>query len=219
MRIVKEGWPFIIGTPLVCGAVAGIAHYMGLSLIATVCWAAGAVLLAFMVYFFRDPERVPPADPALVVSGADGVVRTVEEIADPKYLGAPCVRISVFLNPFNVHVNRTPVAGKVIGLRYVPGRHLLTMSNESSEHNEHSEILIDGPVRCLVTQIVGPIVRRVIYWYVEGQVIQRGERLGLMKFGSRMDVYLPQGAVEILVRPGDKVRAGESPVARILGKV
>lgn len=219
MRIVKEGWPFIIGTPLVCGAVAGIAHYVELPVIATACWAVGVVLLAFMIYFFRDPERVPPADASIVVSGADGVVRTVEQIADPKYLGVPVVRISVFLNPFNVHVNRTPVAGKVVGLRYVPGRHLLTMSNESSEHNEHSEIRIDGPVPCLVAQIVGPIVRRVIYWYSEGQVIQRGERLGLMKFGSRMDVYLPQGAVEVLVRPGEKVRAGESPIARILGKV
>ncbi|MFO1492032.1 MAG: phosphatidylserine decarboxylase [Kiritimatiellia bacterium] len=219
MRIVKEGWPFIIGSPLVCGAVAGIAHYMGLPVIATAIWVLGLVLLAFMVYFFRDPERTSPADPALLVSGADGVVRTVEQIEDPKYLGVPAVRISVFLNPFNVHVNRTPIGGKVTGLRYVPGRHMFTMSNESSEHNEHSEIRIAGAVPCLVTQIVGPVVRRVIYWYAEGQEIQKGERLGLMKFGSRMDVYFPQGAVEVLVRPGDKVRAGESPIARITGKV
>lgn len=219
MRIVKEGWPFIIASPLICGAVAGIAHYMDLPVIATACWTLGVVLLSFMIYFFRDPERTPPADPDIIVSGADGLVRTVEKIEDPKYLGVPAIRISVFLNPLNVHVNRTPIGGKVVGLRYVPGRHLFTMSNASSEHNEHSEIHISGTVPCLVTQIVGPIVRRVIYWYTDGQVIQKGERLGLMKFGSRMDVYLPQGAVEIMVQPGDKVRAGESPIARITGKV
>ena len=151
------------------------------------------------------------------MAGADGLVRAIEEIRESRHLATDTVRISVFLSPFNVHVNRSPMGGTVSALSYTPGKHLLTISNASSEHNEHSSILIDGPrTRCLVRQIVGPIVRRVVYWLQMNQPIQRGERIGMMKFGSRLDMYFPKTDVQVLVKKGDKVVAGVTPIAKIV---
>lgn len=214
--IVSEGWIFIFGCPLLAGAAGAGALYAGLPWLAWVFWTLAAVLLAFMVYFFRDPERTAPAEPGLIVSGADGEVRLIEMIDDPKFVGEKAVRISVFLNPFNVHVNRCPMGGTVTQLAYIPGRHILTWKDEASEHNEHSFIQIKGDrVTCVVHQIVGPVVRRVIYWLKLNQKVGIGDRLGLMKFGSRLDVYLPAAKVDVLVRKGDKVEAGLTPFARM----
>lgn len=178
--------------------------------------AVGVLYIAFMLYFFRDPDRTPPADESAVVAGADGWVRSVEEIEETRYLNRPTVRISIYLTPWDVHVNRAPVGGTVTKLDYTPGRHLLTRNPASSEVNEHSSILIEGgPTPCLVRQIVGPLVRRVVAWLDEGQGLARGERIGMMKFGSRLDVYFPREQVEVLCKRGDRVFAGETVVARI----
>lgn len=219
MRIVRDGWPWIIG-PLVLFGVAGIlARQAGWTGVEMACYVVGVILAAFMLYFFRDPERRAPEDPSAIVAGADGLVRCVEDVTEANYLQGDTVRISIFLNPFNVHVNRTPIAGTVRGLNYTPGKHLLTISNASSEYNEHSSILIDGDrTRCLVKQIVGPIVRRVVYWLNMDQTLAKGERIGMMKFGSRMDIYLPKGDVDVLVGKGDRVVAGESVIATIRKK-
>jgi phosphatidylserine decarboxylase len=174
----------------------------------------GIMVSAFMLYFFRDPERVSPEGEGVIVSGADGVVRAVEELPEHQFLKADCVRVSVFLSPMNVHVNRAPIAGTVTKLAYTPGKHLLTIQNASSEYNEHSSILIEGQgTRCLVKQIVGPVVRRVVYWLHEGQELIKGERIGIMKFGSRMDMYFPAAEVAVRVKKGDPVRAGITIVA------
>lgn len=216
MKIANEGWVFIIGLPLFFGVLAGGAYALNVSFLGHLLAALALILALFMVYFFRDPERAVPGDPNLVLSGADGVVRCVETLSDLKYLGKPAVRISVFLSPMDVHINRTPIAGTVQDLGYVAGKHLLTMNNAASEHNEHSRILIQGEkTTCLVHQIVGPIVRRVIYWLQIGQILKPGDRIGLMKFGSRLDVYLPAEEVEVLVQPGEKVQAGITTIARV----
>lgn len=185
-------------------------------------WGVSAALLVaaaayslFMLYFFRDPERVPPEDPALVVAGADGWVRSVEDIDETTYLCQPTVRISIYLTPWDVHVNRSPIQGAVTRLDYSPGRHVLTRNPQSSEVNEHSSILIEGDIPCLVRQIVGPLVRRVVAWLDEGQALARGERIGMMKFGSRLDVYLPRDRVEVVCRRGDRTTAGVTPIARL----
>jgi phosphatidylserine decarboxylase len=213
--IVSEGWIFIFGCPLAAGAAGYGAFAANLPWLAWIFWVLAAVLFAFMVYFFRDPERTAPAESGLIVSGADGEVRLIELIDDPKFVGEKAVRISVFLNPFNVHVNRCPMGGTVTQLAYIPGRHILTWKDEASEHNEHSFIQIKGDrVTCVVHQIVGPVVRRVIYWLKLNQKVGIGDRLGLMKFGSRLDVYLPAAKVDVLVRKGDKVEAGLTPFAR-----
>lgn len=215
MKIVKDGYSLIVGIPLVCAVVA-LCLWWCCPIAAWVFIAVGVVGCLFMIYFFRDPERTPACAAHEFVSGADGVVRSVEYIEEKRFLNTDTVRISVFLNPFNVHVNRVPMSGTVKEAGYTPGRHLFTMSNASSEWNEHSSILIEGEkTRCLVRQIVGPVVRRVVYWLKPGQGIKIGERLGMMKFGSRMDVYFPASDVEALVKPGEKVLAGLTVIARL----
>ena len=217
LKIVKDGYSHVFGSLILCGLIGLGLHLAGLKTLAIVFFVLGVVLAAFMLYFFRDPERVGPSDDSLIVAGADGLVRAIEEIRDPLHLNTDTVRVSVFLSPFNVHVNRSPMGGTVSALSYTPGKHLLTVVNASSEYNEHSSILIDGPqTRCLVRQIVGPIVRRVVYWLQMNQPIQRGDRIGMMKFGSRLDMYFPKADVRILVKKGDKVVAGVTPIAKIV---
>ena len=218
MKIVKDGYPLIIGPPAACAVAALIVtQYAPAALwVAAVLWTAGLAVCLFMLYFFRDPERTPAGGPDEFVSGADGVVRSVEFMEEPRFLKCPAVRISVFLSPFNVHVNRVPMSGVVKEAGYTPGRHLFTMDARSSEFNEHSSILIEGErTRCLARQIVGPVVRRVVYWLEPGQRVERGARLGMMKFGSRMDVYFPAADVAATVQRGDKVMAGLTVIARL----
>ena len=218
MPIVKDGWSLIVGLLVVPVLLAVACFAAGWSNVAIALLAAGVVLSAFMVYFFRNPERVGPADPDALVAGADGLVRAVEVIREDKHLKAETVRISIFLSPLDVHVNRSPMAGQVRFLDYTPGKHILTFQNAASEYNEHSNVLIEGATsRCLVKQIVGPIVRRVVYWLTLGQSVGRGDVIGMMKFGSRLDMYFLNSDVQVVVKKGDRVRAGETVVA-ILSK-
>jgi len=182
--------------------------------------AVGLVLSLYMLYFFRDPERIPPGDESLVVAGADGVVAGIVDVKEDKYLKTDAVRISIFLSLFDVHVNRSPISGTSRFLGYFPGKHVFTFKEKSSEVNQHNKILIEGKrTRCLVTQIVGPVCRRVVYWPdpMNPVVLKQGDRIGMMKFGSRLDMYLPKDGVEVQVSVGDRVRAGESVVARVKG--
>lgn len=216
MKIVPCGWSWILGALFLPGVPAFLCVWAGYEIPAAILTVLALVGLGFMLYFFRDPEREFSGDDDLVLAGADGVIRGVIEVAEETYLKCDTIRISVFLNPFNVHVNRSPIPGVVRALAYSPGKHFLTIRQESSDYNEHSSILVEGAgTRCLVKQIVGPVVRRVVYWLEEGQELTRGERIGMMKFGSRMDVYFPLHHVEVLVAPGDKVEAGLTPIARI----
>ncbi|MBP7829837.1 MAG: phosphatidylserine decarboxylase family protein [Kiritimatiellae bacterium] len=202
------------GALVIPGAAAVLCLAKGWTGAAVGFGVLAVVGAAFMLFFFRDPERAIPDDPRVLVAGADGLIRAIEVIPEDKFLKAEAVRISIFLSPFNVHINRTPMGGQVTGLAYTPGRHLLTISNKASEFNEHSSILVEGAgTRCLVRQIVGPIVRRVIYWLKPNQELRKGDRIGLMKFGSRLDMYFPAADVEVRVKKGDKVRAGETVVA------
>ncbi len=218
MKIVKDGYSLIIGIPVVCVVAALIVqNYAPAAMgVAWALYALGLVGCLFMLYFFRDPERTPAGGPDDFVSAAEGVVRSVEFIEEKRFLKCPTVRISVFLNPFNVHVNRHTMSGVIREAGYTPGRHLFTMDPRSSEVNEHSSILVEGEqTRCLQRQIVGPIVRRVVYWQEAGAAVVKGQRLGMMKFGSRMDVYFPAAEVEATVQRGDRVRAGETVIARL----
>ena len=219
MHIARDGWPFIIGVPGVLGLLALGAAAAGWLPAARALGVVAAVGCGFMVFFFRDPDRTPPPDPDAVLSGADGVVMEIVEEPELEFIGGDAVRISVFLSVFNVHVNRAPVAGRVAALKYTPGRFLFAFDNRASRVNENNSILIDGGrVRCLTRQIVGPVARRVVHWLAPNQELQKGDRIGMMKFGSRLDVYLPRGTVEVLVTRGMKVRAGETVLARIVSR-
>jgi len=216
MRIVPCGWSWILGAPVVPGVISVVFLLMGSAIPSAVSALTAVVTAGFMVYFFRDPPRAFSGDEDLVLAGADGVIRGVEEVVEDTYLSGDTIRISVFLSPFDVHVNRSPITGVVRALAYSPGRHHLTIRRESSEFNEHSSILVEGMgTRCLIKQIVGPVVRRVVYWLEGGQELVRGDRIGMMKFGSRLDVYFPLSDVDVLVRRGDRVLAGVTPIARI----
>lgn len=217
MHVARDGWPFIVGLPVVLGLLALGANAAGWPATARGLGIAAAVGCGFMLFFFRDPDREPPSDPDAVLSGADGVVMEIAEEPEPEFIGGPAVRISVFLSVFNVHVNRAPVAGRVTALKYTPGRFLFAFDNRASRVNENNSILIDGGrVRCLTRQIVGPVARRVVHWLAPNQELQKGDRIGMMKFGSRLDVYLPKGSAEIVVKKGDRVRAGETVMARLV---
>ena len=174
-------------------------------------WAVVPVLLAaFFLWFFRDPERVIPADAGAVVSPADGKVTNVSTVM---LNGKPVQRISIFLNVFNVHVNRSPVSGMIRGIRYQTGKFLNAMNALSADENEQNTVTVEGDGHTVVfKQIAGLLARRIVFTKTIGDRVRRGERVGLIKFGSRVDVMLDPSAA-IGVKVGDHVKGGSSVLA------
>jgi phosphatidylserine decarboxylase len=201
--MVKEAYKFAI-PPLVIGALCLIPGWK---------WAAGGLIFLglFVFYFFRDPERTIPTEPGLVVSPADGrVVVIVDEMQDST-MGH---RISIFLSIWNVHIQRAPVAGRVADVVYRPGKFYGAYRSAASRENEQNIIYIHSPQGQMVfKQIAGAIARRVICWKEEGEMVALGDRVGLIRFGSRVDVWLPMEA-EVVVKKGQMVKGGESILAR-----
>ena len=194
----------------------------GLTALAAWLWLPAAVVpaavLVVAVAFFRDPERTPPEDDDLLVSPADGRVADIEEVREDAFLGADALRVGVFMSVFNVHVNRAPLDGKVVFRDYRPGRFLNAMGSEASRQNECSLVGIERPdgTRVLVKQIAGLIARRIVTDCEVGGELARGERIGMVKFGSRLEVYVPVSAgFEVAVAVGDVVRAGSSALGRL----
>jgi phosphatidylserine decarboxylase len=201
--MVREGYFFGL-PPLLAGAAALLAHW-------TVAGLLLLALAAFVFYFFRDPERVIPGGPGDVVSPADGRVVVV---TDEENGGRPGRRISIFLAIWNVHVNRAPAAGTITRLDYRPGRFYAAMRERASLVNEQNILALSTEAGEMVfKQIAGWIARRVVCWKKAGDRVARGERIGLVRFGSRVDVWLPREA-EILVRVGETVRGGASVLAQ-----
>ncbi len=201
--MVKEGYYFGI-PPLLLGGVFYLLHWNAA--------AVAAVLLALFVFsFFRDPERVIPTEAGAVVSPGDGrvVVVTEEENA-----GKPGMRVSVFLAVWNVHVNRSPAAGTITHMEYRPGKFLAAMRERVSAENEQNIFTLSTEAGEIVfKQIAGLIARRVVSWKRAGEKVARGERIGLVRFGSRVDLWVPKEA-EILVKVGENVKGGSSVLAR-----
>ncbi|MFP7571015.1 phosphatidylserine decarboxylase [Marivita sp. S2033] len=177
----------------------------------------GVGLTIWCYYFFRDPERVVPDAPGLVISPADGIVSLIEPATPPRELGLPDVpltRVSVFMSVFNCHVNRAPVAGRVEKIAYRPGKFFNASLDKASEDNERNSMIIrmDDGRDLTVVQIAGLVARRILSFTQEGAVLDRGERFGLIRFGSRLDIYLPEG-VEPSVKIGQTMVAGETVIA------
>ncbi|MFV0446444.1 MAG: phosphatidylserine decarboxylase family protein [Planctomycetaceae bacterium] len=177
------------------------------------------VIGALIVWFFRDPERPIPTDPNLVVSPADGTVSSIDEIPHDEFIGGPAVQVGLFLSIFNVHINRSPAASRVIGLSYRKGKFLNALRPESARENEQLAIHLQGttaPGRpMIVRQIAGAIARRIVCWLKPGDELAAGERVGMIKLGSRTEIVLPQEeGLEVLVSIGQKLKAGSSVVAR-----
>jgi phosphatidylserine decarboxylase len=207
MGLDRAGWPFIIGALIVALVVAWWLGRM---------WALPFVVLAgFFVFFFRDPDRSVPATPNVVVSPADGRVTIVGEAPFAGIPPGDWQLISIFLSPMDVHVNRTPVEGRVTRVEYHPGKFLPAYKTEAGTHNEWTEVWFDhGGIPIVCRQIVGILARRIVTRLTVGQRVARGERYGVMKFGSRIDVFVPRTA-RLSVRAGDKVVGGESVIATL----
>jgi phosphatidylserine decarboxylase len=168
---------------------------------------------ALTLNFFRDPERVTPGDPRAVVAPADGTVVVVREVREEEFVAGDAVQVSIFMSPLNVHVNRFPISGTVGLVRHVPGRFLVAFEEKSSENNERTHIGIeDGGFRLLFKQIAGFVARRIIAEVQPGDRAVAGERFGMIRFGSRVDVFMPRG-VDVRVRVGETTRAGETVLA------
>jgi len=211
----REGYPFIAYT-IGLTALLSVAAWRLCSTVLFIPAAISLLLALFVLYFFRNPERTPPADHAAVVAPADGTVIVVERVAETP-LGVEALKISIFMSVFNVHVNRTPFDGKVIDTFHHDGKFFDARHGRASFENERNGIILEiaGGVRIAYVQIAGLIARRIISYPMIGNMLIRGERYGLIRFGSRVDVYLPP-EVEPLVKLGDKTVAGETVLARIV---
>ncbi len=180
-------------------------------------WAAPLplLLLGFTLWFFRDPERVSAARPGEVVSPADGTVLSVTEVVEPRHVQGPSLCVRIYLSLFDVHVNRSPIAGTVTYRDDVAGQFLPAFTETGGERNERAYVgLVAGPHRVLVVQIAGRIARRIVTWPRIGDRLQRAERFGLIRFGSCTQVFLPAGST-VTVAPGDKVRGGLTVIGRL----
>ena len=200
-----------------------VGIFAAISLVLSWIWSPlgwlGLGATVWCYYFFRDPKRSVPQGRGLIVSPADGVVSLIERAVPPPELGAghePLLRVSVFMSVFNCHVNRAPIAGRLVKMAYRPGKFLNASLDKSSEENERNSLLLemaDGR-HLVVVQIAGLVARRIVPFVTEGQGLRTGERFGLIRFGSRLDVYLPDG-VEPLVAVGQTMVAGETVLAEL----
>ncbi|MBX3237715.1 MAG: phosphatidylserine decarboxylase family protein [Nitrospiraceae bacterium] len=206
--IAKEGFPFVGGL----GAATAAA--------ALVDWTVPTLLFGgftlFTAWFFRNPSRTIPQDPNAVVAPGDGKVIAIEEEFEPRYLKEKSIRLTIFLNVFDVHINRIPCEGTVEGVVYQPGQFLVASKPEATLRNEQNAVMLKTPsgTKVLCVQVAGLIARRIISWVGQGDRVERGERYGLIRFGSRMDTFLPLGT-KVRVAVGDRVKGGETIVGEL----
>jgi phosphatidylserine decarboxylase len=201
--VALEGVPFI-GLAALSALVLALLDYDFTALFAL-------LLTAFTLYFFRDPERVTPEDEDAVVSPADGKIILIDKVFDDRFVKEHVYKISIFMNVFNVHVNRNPFPGQVASVRYFPGMFLAANSERGALENEACALVLEtgNQHRFAMVQVAGLVARRIVCWAVKGDRLERGQRFGLIRFGSRVDLYLPQ-QVQLEVVVGQKVRAGET---------
>jgi len=201
--VTREGYPFIA----FAGFMTLIFAVLEYELIAII----GIVLTGFVVNFFRDPERIGPNEEDAFVAPADGKVILVEKVFDEKYLQEHAYKISIFMNVFDVHVNRLPFAGEVEKIIYSPGKFYAANSVQAALENENCAVVMSttGNFRYAVVQVAGLLARRIVCWTEKGETLERGARYGMIRFGSRVDIFLPQ-QVQIEVATGKTVKAGET---------
>lgn len=208
------GGAALLSGVILSGVVTGVLSYIGWLLVLTL------VLFGMeIVWFFRNPQRTIPAGEGVIVSPADGTFDTIEEIAHHEYIGGPAIEIGIFLSIFNVHINRMPVAGKIIKLAYRPGKCLNALRPESTRLNERLEVYLQMPEPTsrpmLVQQITGAIARRIVCRLKPGDELTKGAQFGMIKLGSRTVLVFPQEeGLEILAKPGDKLKAGSTILAK-----
>jgi phosphatidylserine decarboxylase len=201
--VAREGFILILPPAAVTVALLGIHFYIPAGFF--------ALLTLFVIYFFRDPKRSSPPEEKAVLSPADGKVIRVESCFEERFLKGPAMKISIFMSIFNVHINRVPVTGRIVGRFYSPGKFFSANLDKASLLNEQNALLLETPekTRLVIIQIAGLIARRIVCRVTDGDPVARGQRFGLIRFGSRLDVYLPQNA-KIQVQLGQKVFGGQT---------
>jgi len=201
--VAREGYPFIFAM----GFAAMLAAILGFAFAA----AFFLGLTFFCLFFFRDPERVVPVDDDVLVSPADGKVILIEKVFDERFVKEHVYKLSIFMNVFNVHVNRVPFPGRVVGIKYSPGNFYAANSERGALSNENCGIIVETASmrRYAMVQMAGVIARRIVCWAEKGDHLDRGQRFGLIRFGSRVDLYLPLN-IQLEVSKGQKVKAGET---------
>lgn len=207
--LAKEGFP-LIGLSTLFTLISALFHLGVLTFFLL-------ILTTLLVNFFRDPDRIIPTDDGLVVSPADGKVIAIEKITENGFLHSKAIRISVFMTIFDVHVNRVPCDGKVSDIKHRRGKFFSAHKARASLENEKNTVLLDTEDgrQILVVQVAGFIARRIRCWVKPGDLVKRGERFGMIQFGSRLDVYLPLNS-KVMIKRGQKVRAGESVLCLIV---
>jgi phosphatidylserine decarboxylase len=199
--IVRDAYRFLV--PLAILALAAFAFKF------TVAGLLVSALFAFVAFFFRNPPRAIPPDPLAIVSPADGKVVRIERVGN-------VTRVSIFLSLFNVHVNRSPIAGRIEAVDYRPGKFMVAFNDKASTDNERNTIMVsDGRINIVFSQIAGIVARRIVFWKKRGDVVAKGELVGLIRFGSRVDVLFPAGT-EATVSVGDRVKGGSTRIGTII---
>lgn len=187
-----------------------VSFFITLSVVQILLVILAVFIIAFTLNFFRDPERIIPQGDNIIVSPADGKVLTIKDVVESRYIGEEAIQVSIFMSPLNVHVNRIPIDGKVDYLKYVEGEYLVAYHDKADERNERSEIgILSKFGKVFYTQVAGMVARRIIYDLKPGDSVTMGERFGMIKFGSRVDVIVPK-KWKLKVKEGDTATAGET---------
>jgi phosphatidylserine decarboxylase len=213
VRLVPEGYPFA-GGALTLAVAAWLGVFLWSGVLPLVAAALFSTLALFVLWFFRDPVRTAPAEADLVVAPGEGRVIEIKEVHEPSFLGSMARRITIFLSVFDVHLQRSPVSGTVEHRDYKPGKFAVAWLEKASEDNEQASLGIATPHgRVLVRQIAGLVARRIVTDHSPGDRVERGERIGIIRFGSRVDLFVPLDW-ELTCKVGDRARVGATPLAR-----
>ncbi|MDI6779317.1 MAG: phosphatidylserine decarboxylase family protein [Bacteroidota bacterium] len=214
--ITHYGYNVVIGIIIIVAALITVSIiFIGSDILKYLLIIFSILLLAFTFYFFRDPERTTPQGENIIIAPADGKIIFVKEVFEDKFLKSDAVQVSIFMSPLNVHVNRFPVSGQIEYFEHIPGKYLVAFEDKASEANERTLIGVDnGKFKLLFKQIAGFIARRIVADLRVGMKTTAGERFGMIKFGSRVDVIIPKNAV-IKIKVNDTVKAGETILAEI----
>jgi phosphatidylserine decarboxylase len=216
LKIAREGLPFVIAGAAISAALWFFARTSG-SLPLTLLAVVVTILAAWVFWFFRDPERVTPTGADFVISPADGKLVAITEVDEPGFMNGRAIRLSIFMNVLNVHVNRYPIDGRVAYVHYNHGKFLHAASEKASLDNEQMSVGIVGQSgKVLVRQIAGIIARRIVNYSRENQSVERGARMGLIRFGSRVDVFMPPGS-ELRIQIGEHTTAGTTVLGVLRG--
>lgn len=220
--IHKEGRKLLIVFGIILVVLNILAHrlFPANSLLQALVFLASVGGLVFVMYFFRNPKRLLFLEEGAIIAPADGKIVVVEETDEGEYFCDRRIQVSIFMSVKNVHVNRTPIAGQVKYFRYHPGKYLVAWHPKSSTENERTTLVIeddDDQVEILMRQIAGTVARRIKFYVEEGADVEQGAEFGFIKFGSRVDLFLPLNAI-VEVKPGEKVKGGQTVIARIPGK-